>query len=141
MSKKSNTMHVRLKPYNPKRGHVLRKWTDGPSRMKFEESMGWYLVDANGFVDANGRTLVERLGAARNGDTDPNSPLAFDVCTEAEAKEIDKREAKEKERRDATTPTDLTTRDLAPARERSMRGVEEPPKRRGRPPRAASAMR
>lgn len=78
----TKTLLVRLKPYNPKRGFVLKSYT--LKDVRFVNEKGWYRVDA---------ALAEELRDIHQlyGDTD--SPLAFDVCTEEEAKAIDEREA------------------------------------------------
>ena len=106
------TMLVRLKPFDPRRGHVLRRFTY--RGIKIHQERGWYRVD---------KDTAEYLRTVRQVHSDEHSPLAFDVCTEAEAKAMD---AKEKEegavRKSATdniklsTPRDngaVTTADLA----------------------------
>lgn len=100
---RSQVMLVRLKPYNPKRGHVMRKYTHGPTGKRFEENCGWYKVDAG---------LANYLLTVRQIATDPDSADAFDVCTEAEAKRVDEREKKAKDRKEAGDANDLTTADL-----------------------------
>lgn len=97
------TRHVRIKPYNPKRGHLMRRYAHVPTNKRFEESHGWYIVDA---------ALAKTLEEVHVHSHDMDSPLAFDVCTAAQAKEIDAREAKAKDRKDASGATDLTTDDL-----------------------------
>lgn len=94
---------VRLKPYNPKRGHNLRKYTHSPTGKKFEEPLGWYRVED---------TLAVYLATVKQNPTDSDSPDAFDVVSEDEAKAIDKREAKEKDKKGADEPNDLTTREM-----------------------------
>ena len=103
MPTRSSTMLVRLKPCNPKRGLVMRKYTHGPTGKRFEESAGWYKVDAG---------LADYLGSVHQIVTDLDSPRAFDVCTEAEARRVDEREKKEKLRKDPSEANDLTTSDL-----------------------------
>jgi len=97
------TLHVRLKPYNPQRGHVLRKYTFVPERLTIEEEKGWYKIPAE---------VANRLRGVRQVETNPYAPEAFDICTEAEARAIDRRERQQKERRGAHAPTTLTTQDL-----------------------------
>jgi hypothetical protein len=94
---------VRIKPYNPRLGHSLRKYTHLPTNKKFEETQGWYKVDAG---------LAKYLTTVQMVEGDPRSPMAFDVCTEAEAKAIDLREKKAKDRKDPNEANDLTTSDL-----------------------------
>ena len=71
----TDTLLVRLKPYDPRRGHVLRRYTY--AGIKFQEERGWYRVE---------RPVAEYLRAVREVPSDRYAPLAFDVCTEAEAK-------------------------------------------------------
>jgi hypothetical protein len=88
MSETKETMLVRLKPYNPKRGHNLRRY--GYKGIIFDVERGWYKVDAE---------LAEELKGVYQDITEVDeygnyiSPLAFDVCTEEEAAKIDEREA------------------------------------------------
>jgi hypothetical protein len=102
--------HVRLKPYNPRRGCVMRKYTHGPTNKKFEEAHGWYLVDDG---------LAHELENVHQIARDPDSPLAFDVTDLRGAKAIDAAEKKAKEKKDSTDATDLTTRDLRSGTDRS----------------------
>ncbi len=94
---------VRLKPFNAKRGHHMRKYTHGPTRRTFEVDRGWYKVDDD---------MADYLATVRQTSSDPDSPDAFDVCTEEEAIKIDARERVEKDRRDAANPNDLPSTDL-----------------------------
>lgn len=80
---------VRLKPYDKKRRFVMKTYTHAPTGRKFEEARGWYKVD-----DA----LARKLSEVKQIDSDPESPNAFDVMTEDEAKAY---EIQEKKRRDA----------------------------------------
>lgn len=77
----TDTLLVRLKPYDPRRGHVLRRYTY--AGIKFQEERGWYRVE---------KTVAEYLRAVHEVPTDRYSPLAFDVCTEAEAKALEANE-------------------------------------------------
>jgi hypothetical protein len=74
----TDTLLVRLKPYDPRRGHVLRRYTY--AGIKFQDERGWYRVE---------RPVAEYLRAVREVPSDRYAPLAFDVCTEAEAKALD----------------------------------------------------
>ena len=93
------TMLVRLKPFDPRRGHVLRRFTY--RGIKIHQERGWYRVD---------KDTAAYLRTVRQVHSDEHSPLAFDVCTEAEAKAMD---AKEKEegavRKSATDNIKLST--------------------------------
>jgi len=75
------TMLVRLKPFDPRRGQVLRRYTH--AGIKFHGERGWYRVEAR---------IAEYLRTVRQQMADPNSPLAFEVCTEEEAKALEARE-------------------------------------------------
>ena len=72
------TMLVRMKPYDPRRGFVLRRFTFGGIR--FQEERGWYLVE---------KPVADYLRTVREVAVDPHSPAAFDVCTEAEARALE----------------------------------------------------
>jgi hypothetical protein len=110
---------VRLKPFNPAKGHLTRRhWCHG---LTFHESRGWYRVT---------KEVADRLRAETQNPTNPNAPMLFDVCAESEAKEMERREKlQERQRRtveealpivDAATGAmepgfDLTTTDLPAA--------------------------
>ena len=79
-----DTLFVRLKPHDPRRGHVLRRYTF--SGIKFQEDHGWYRVPED---------VAKRLREVRQLPLDRFSPPAFDVCSEVEAKAIDDTEQAE----------------------------------------------
>jgi len=87
-----DTLLVRLKPHDPRRGHVLRRYTY--RGIKFHEERGWYRVEQPG---------ADYLRAGRQVPSDPHSPLAFDVCTDDEAKGLDAREKEDGATRKAAT--------------------------------------
>jgi len=103
----TQTMLVRLKPYNPKRVHLLRRFTY--RGVRFMEDRGWYRVDEE---------IAGYLRDVRQVDSDPDSPLAFDVCTEEEARAIEEKERKEKRRRarvqEAITVNEATAEPSSP---------------------------
>jgi len=76
------TRLVRLKPFDPRRGHVLRRYTY--AGIKFQEERGWSRVD---------KTVGEYLKTVHQVSGDKYAPLAFDVCTEEEAKALDEAES------------------------------------------------
>ena len=78
---------VRIRPYNPKRGQTMRSF--GYKSIRFRIEQGWYRV---------ARAIGEHLATVRCSDMDPESQLAFDVCTEAEARRIIEAEVSEGER-------------------------------------------
>lgn len=104
------TMLVRLKPYDPRRGHVLRRFTY--AGIKFQEERGWYRVEA---------PVADYLRGARQIPGDPYAPLAFDVCSEAEAKALDAVES------DATKVKRSATDDLKVVPARSAVTTEDLP--------------
>lgn len=95
----TDTLLVRLKPYDPRRGFVLRRFTY--AGIRFQDERGWYRVE---------RRVGEHLRAVRTVPTDKYAPLAFDVCTEAEAKALDAGESEAaKVKRSATDDLKVTT--------------------------------
>lgn len=78
------TYLVRLKRLDPKRGHVLRRYTY--RGIKFQVDRGWYRVS---------KEVAEYLEQVRQVAADPHSPAAFDVCTEEAARARDAEEARE----------------------------------------------
>lgn len=89
------TMLVRLKPFEPRRGHVLRRYTY--AGIKFHAERGWYRVE---------KAVAEYLRSVREQPADPHAPLAFDVCTEDEAL------AKEAKETAAATPRKVASDDI-----------------------------
>jgi hypothetical protein len=73
-----------LKAYDPRRGHVLRRFTY--AGIKFQPERGWYRVE---------KAVADYLRKIRQLPSDEFSPLAFDVCTDSEAKALDATEAEE----------------------------------------------
>ena len=72
------TLLVRLKSYDPRRGNVLRRYTyDG---IKYQPERGWYRVE---------KSVANYLRSVRQQPLDQYSPLAFDVCTDEEAKALE----------------------------------------------------
>ena len=93
---------VRLRPLDAKKGHVIRRYTVFATT--FEEHKGWYRV---------GDTVAAYLTTVRQVPNDEDTPLAFDVCTQAEAEQIDHAEkTKAEERARAAEPNAMAARDL-----------------------------
>ena len=115
------TMLCRLKKYDPRRGHVLRRYTY--RGIKFHEERGWYRVD---------KLTADYLRDVRQVLSDAHSPLAFDVCTEAEAKALDDKEREDGAVRKAAAdhirlslPREtgaLTAEDLPEAKDKTAKG-------------------
>lgn len=84
------TMLVRVKPFNAKKGQTMSTFSciHAGERVKFVEGHGWYEVS---------HSLAERLREVRCSDMDPESNLAFDVCTPVQARKTDAREEQAKE--------------------------------------------
>ena len=115
----TDTLHVRLKPHDPRRGHVLRRYTYQPTDTRFEGIRGWYCVD---------KELGEQLRDVRQIATDPHSPRAFDVCTAEEAQRIDAEADSAQRAARATDPIRV-----APGGEAAGAAQAEPQPRRQRP--------
>ena len=79
-------MLCRLKKFDPRRGHVLRRFTY--RGIKFQEERGWYRVE---------KSVADYLSKVHQVASDKHSPLAFDVCTEKEATALDAKEKEEGE--------------------------------------------
>ncbi len=75
------TSLVRLKPHDPRRGHVLRRFSY--RGIKFHEERGWYRVE---------KAVGDYLGGVHQVAGDEHSSLAFDVCTAQEALALDARD-------------------------------------------------
>lgn len=73
---------VRIRPYNPKRGQTMQ--TFGYRGHRFKVDQGWYRVSLD---------IAQHLKTVRCSDINPESQLAFDVCTESEARKIQEIEA------------------------------------------------
>ena len=82
---------ARLKPYNEKRGHVVRIYMI--AGLRFDVDRGWYEVD-----DA----LAEELSKLTQNYDDPESPELFDVVTKEKAEQMEQAEADAEERAKAT---------------------------------------
>jgi hypothetical protein len=127
--------------------------------MRFDEALGWYKVPAK-IELSDGRVVdvATYLGSVRNDSDDLDSPLAFDVMNEKEARKLDAQERKAAELRATALEArpvksvDMTTADLnGPAEgEDASEGVagvsskeallSQPVRpRRGRPPRNRAA--
>lgn len=77
---------VRLKPFNEKKGYLVRVYMiEG---IRFHEERGWYEVD-----DA----LAEKLRELHQDHYDEDSPILFDVCTAKQAEKLDAKAAEVEE--------------------------------------------
>ena len=126
---------VRIKPYDPKRGHVVRRYT--VFSIRFDETRGWYRVADD---------VADYLGKVHQAPHDEDSPLVFDVCTEAEAHALEDVERKKAEERakaaepNVATPYDLTTADLGSHRSVAPAAAATPAPAPAAPPPAAPAL-
>src|SRR5579862_5594173 len=75
------TMLVRLKPHDPRRKFVLRRFAY--AGILFHEERGWYRVPVE---------ISDYLRGVRQSEFNPYSPPAFDVCTEEEARALEAQE-------------------------------------------------
>lgn len=87
----SSNYYVRLKPFNPRRGHYIKNYVDSRTGAKFSVDKGWYQVP---------RSLADRLGKITQRSHDPDSPLAFEIMSEEERlrKDREAKRAAERER-------------------------------------------
>ncbi len=122
-----DTLLVRLKPHDSRRGHVLRRYTY--LGIKLHQERGWYRV---------AKDVAEYLRGVHQVVTDEYSPLAFDVCTDEEAKALDAREETETKVRSAAadeiklsearrdpTPVDLAARAPGPPKSDDAKARKE----------------
>ncbi len=79
---------VRLKPLDAKKGHVIHRYTAFSTT--FEERKGWYRVSDE---------IAAYLATVHQVPNDEDTPLAFDVCSEEEAKRVEIAEKKKAEER------------------------------------------
>lgn len=103
--------YVRIKPYNPRAGLLLRSLTMSKHGLRIKEQQGWKRLK-------NPSTeLLRDLFAYQNEPAGENSPKAFDVCTFEEGKSVERREKeakikKQETRADIEHAGVLTTADL-----------------------------
>jgi len=84
MESRNDSRLVRLKAVDKRRGHVLRRFSY--HGVTFVAGQGWSRVP---------KSIADYLAEVRQVDGDPLSPLAFDVATGSEARDIDESEARE----------------------------------------------
>ena len=105
------TYLVRLKPYEPRRGVVLRRYSY--RGIAFHEARGWYRVT---------KEVADYLRGVRQIAGDIHSAPAFDVCSEEEAGHLEAQQASEAQaRKKAAEAIDATIADEA-----------KPPRRKAR---------
>lgn len=134
----ANTIFVRIKPHNPKKGHRLRRFL--VFGLKFEEEKGWYKINRTVTHGGSKVDVAGYLAEVRNSEMDEDSALAFDlVDTQAEALAIDAKEKKAAEKRasaaepNAAQAIDLTSSDVQAGETKIISSVA---KRRARSVRA-----
>lgn len=96
-SKAVKEIFVRIKPYNPRKGHLKQRFFTFFG-FNFRESNGWQRMQAT--ITHGGRELdvEEYLRSVRQDENDPDSEPVFDVCTsKKEALALAAREKKEAE--------------------------------------------
>ncbi len=110
---------VRLKPHDPKRGHVIQRYTAFSTQ--FEEKKGWYRVSDE---------IAAYLGTVHQVPNDEDTPLAFDVCTEEEAKRLEAAEQKKaEERARAAEPNVAAPHDIEPVGDLTTADLRDPGRR------------
>ncbi|MEO1335611.1 MAG: hypothetical protein AAFV29_08195, partial [Myxococcota bacterium] len=72
---------MRLKPYDPRRGHLLRRFTY--RGIKFQGARGWFRVP---------KDVADYLSRVHQVAGNPDTPLAFDVYTDEEARAVEAKE-------------------------------------------------
>jgi len=97
------TKLVRVRPYNPKRGQLVRRYM--VKGIRFDVNRGWYKVDDE---------LAKYLATVTNDPNDPESTPVFDVLTEKEALKLEQDEEAAKKPAPVSAPqvTTVTTADL-----------------------------
>lgn len=105
----SNQMYIRLKPYNPRRGYTLKRFCVSG---KVFQSGNWYKVS-----EATAQAVSELHQKAHDED----SPYAFDVATEQQARAIEDAEKarQEAERRKVDRAEVVSAQEL---RDDTLRG-------------------
>lgn len=76
------TRLVRLKAPEPRRGHLLRRFSY--AGIKFIAERGWYRVP---------KKVADYLETVRQRPGDVHTPLAFDVCTDEAARAMEEEES------------------------------------------------
>ena len=89
-AKTQEIMCVRIKRYNPRKGHRLQRYSLWG--IKFLEEQNWYKVPTKILFMGAVKNLKAYLEEVRQDNEDPDSPLAFDVVTVAEMERINRRE-------------------------------------------------
>ena len=114
---------VRLKPLEAKKGHVIRRFTAFSTT--FEEAKGWYRVSDE---------IASYLAKVHQVPNDEDSPLAFDVCTEEEARRLEQAEKKKaEERARAAEPNVAVPREVTEVgRDLSTADLRDPGRRAAR---------
>lgn len=85
-------MYVRIKPYNKRKNHLMRRYTSLAHGIRMRGDRGWHTITNEDHIDhlrevcQNGNTVDE------NDTLNIDSPLAFDLAeTKEEAKRIEAR--------------------------------------------------
>lgn len=100
--------YVRLKPYNPRGGHKVKRidWRDPVSGqwLTFAKAGVWHKIDA---------AIADRMALVHQDQYDESTPLVFDVETETGARALDAAAQAEREaRRAEKEPTVDTAVDM-----------------------------
>ena len=103
-------MLVRIKPYNPKKGHLRKCHIEQRFGMRFKEGAGWYEVPAH---------VARELRKVLHDANDPESAEVFDVVTKAVAHEIRQHEEMKIEKLKASPESAIKLRVRKPVGQRS----------------------
>ena len=113
---------ARLKPHDSKKGHIIQRFTAFSTQ--FEEKKGWYRVSDE---------IADYLAKVHQVPNDEDTPFAFDVCTEDDAKRIETAEKKKaEERARAAEPNVTAPREIVPVGDLTTADLRDPGRRASR---------
>lgn len=87
--------YVRIRPYDPRRGHFLRRLTIARFRVKLREEDGWRIIHNPS------HELLRELVRMPQRQGEDTAHAALDVCTKEEAMFIEKQEREAKRKKKA----------------------------------------
>lgn len=122
---------VRLRRRNERKGIKLRRFS--AFGLRFEEGKNWYKVPEVVFRPSEETkkpekvSIIDYLRQVRNDNDDPESPIAFDICSREEAFAMDEaeRRALEAAKAMADAPNEV---DFVSTEQKYTAPVEEPTK-------------
>lgn len=106
---------VRLKPFNEKKGYVVRVYMiDG---VRFHEERGWYEVPDE---------FANRLRDLHQDHYNEDSPVLFDVCTRKEAERLDAAASIAELKASAKKPAQIVSTRQAASNDLTTADIKEP---------------